>query len=295
MLVKRRFSSTAAPLGGLASLSLLLVTLAYGSSRAGGSPEWVNFFSANTTFLSQPIPVGAIIEAFDPQGVKCGEFTVVEEGKYGFMPCYRDDDTTPQDDGADPGDLIRFTINGLPAVASGPEYPIWTSHGDKREVDLGVPDDDGDGVADSGDNCPLVPNPDQTDTDGDGLGDACDNWLTVNKTGSGTGLVASNPAGIFCGADCIENYVEDTVVTLTAYAGVKSYFVGWSGDCAGVEHTTTITMKGDKTCTATFGWPVGGIVVPVNRLGLVAPWMRLAVPASLAALTVALVRKHRGD
>jgi len=35
-------------------------------------------------------------------------------------------------------------------------------------------DDDGDGVVNAVDNCP-VPNPDQTDTDGDGLGDACDN------------------------------------------------------------------------------------------------------------------------
>ncbi len=35
-------------------------------------------------------------------------------------------------------------------------------------------DNDGDGVADDIDNCPLVPNPDQTDTDGDGAGDACD-------------------------------------------------------------------------------------------------------------------------
>jgi hypothetical protein len=36
-------------------------------------------------------------------------------------------------------------------------------------------DIDGDGIADSLDNCPCTANPDQTDSDGDGLGDACDN------------------------------------------------------------------------------------------------------------------------
>ncbi|GLC26740.1 thrombospondin type 3 repeat-containing protein [Roseisolibacter agri] len=35
-------------------------------------------------------------------------------------------------------------------------------------------DPDGDGRANSADNCPLTANADQTDTDGDGLGDACD-------------------------------------------------------------------------------------------------------------------------
>jgi uncharacterized repeat protein (TIGR01451 family) len=35
-------------------------------------------------------------------------------------------------------------------------------------------DADGDLVCDSNDNCPTVPNADQTDTDGDGQGDACD-------------------------------------------------------------------------------------------------------------------------
>ena len=36
------------------------------------------------------------------------------------------------------------------------------------------PDDDGDGVLDSTDNCLLIPNPSQRDTDGDGIGDDCD-------------------------------------------------------------------------------------------------------------------------
>ena len=36
------------------------------------------------------------------------------------------------------------------------------------------PDRDADGVLNDSDNCPAVPNPDQTDRDGDHLGDACD-------------------------------------------------------------------------------------------------------------------------
>jgi hypothetical protein len=39
--------------------------------------------------------------------------------------------------------------------------------------------------------------------------------------------------------------------------------------------------------------PVGGIVVPVNRLELLSPWIGLAALASLTALTVALVRRRR--
>jgi len=39
--------------------------------------------------------------------------------------------------------------------------------------------------------------------------------------------------------------------------------------------------------------PVGGHIVPVNKLGLLAPWLGLAALASFAALTVALVRRHK--
>jgi hypothetical protein len=42
----------------------------------------------------------------------------------------------------------------------------------QRSVGGACVDSDGDGVCDSVDNCPAVPNPDQKDTDGDGVGDA---------------------------------------------------------------------------------------------------------------------------
>jgi hypothetical protein len=39
--------------------------------------------------------------------------------------------------------------------------------------------------------------------------------------------------------------------------------------------------------------PVGGVIVPVNEMGLLAPWLGLVALAALAALTVGLVRRHR--
>ena len=41
-------------------------------------------------------------------------------------------------------------------------------------VPLHRPDTDGDGVADSSDKCPNIPNAGQADSDNDGVGDACD-------------------------------------------------------------------------------------------------------------------------
>ena len=48
---------------------------------------------------------------------------------------------------------------------------------------LGLADTDGDGVADSTDNCKFVPNPGQEDGDTDAAGDACDNCPTVSNSG----------------------------------------------------------------------------------------------------------------
>lgn len=47
-------------------------------------------------------------------------------------------------------------------------------------------DDDGDGVPDAIDNCPLVANGNRKDTDGDGLGDACDPDIDNDGVSNGT-------------------------------------------------------------------------------------------------------------
>ncbi len=75
--------------------------------------------------------------------------------------------------------------------------------------------------------------------------------LTVAKSGTGSGIVTSNPAGINCGTDCTENYTSDTSVTLTAAPASGSTFAGWSGVCSGTG-TCTLTMNGNKSATANF-------------------------------------------
>lgn len=76
--------------------------------------------------------------------------------------------------------------------------------------------------------------------------------LTVSRSGPGTGTVFSSPAGINCGADCVENYTAGTVVNLTAAPAPNSTFTGWSGGGCGGTGVCAVTMNADKTVIATF-------------------------------------------
>lgn len=96
--------------------------------------EWVNFYCGSNTYMDAPLPVGSVIEAMDPNGVLCGRWVVTEAGKYGFMPVYRDDPFSEEDEGALPGDNITFYVNGVLAEASG--ATVWTQNGDAFEVCL---------------------------------------------------------------------------------------------------------------------------------------------------------------
>jgi hypothetical protein len=83
--------------------------------------------------------------------------------------------------------------------------------------------------------------------------------LTVNKTGIGSGTVASSPGGITCGGTCSANFTVGSVVTLTATADAGSSFAGWSGACTGTG-ACAVTMNSGQAVTGTFG--VTGAVTP---------------------------------
>jgi VCBS repeat-containing protein len=76
--------------------------------------------------------------------------------------------------------------------------------------------------------------------------------LTVIRSGTGTGIVTSNPVGINCGADCTETYSKDTQVTLTAAPASNAAFAGWTGGCTGTALTCIVAMDGVKSVTAVF-------------------------------------------
>jgi len=82
--------------------------------------EWVDYFCPDQSnlFLGDPIPVGAVVEAFTQDGLLVGQKVVTATGQYGFMPVYRAWDL-PEDAGATTGDRIDFFINQIPAVATG--------------------------------------------------------------------------------------------------------------------------------------------------------------------------------
>ena len=73
--------------------------------------------------------------------------------------------------------------------------------------------------------------------------------LTVNVSGGGS--VTSAPAGIDCGLDCVQDYGDGTLVTLSETPASGFEFAGWSGDCTGTG-ACSVTMDQARSVTATF-------------------------------------------
>ena len=70
----------------------------------------------------------------------------------------------------DDGDGVLDTDDNCPLTANADQLDT-DADGIGDVCDI---DDDGDGILDTEDNCPLTSNADQLDTDGDGIGDVCD-------------------------------------------------------------------------------------------------------------------------
>ena len=75
--------------------------------------------------------------------------------------------------------------------------------------------------------------------------------LTVKKTGLGSGIVTSFPAGVNCGVTCSAEFEGGAKVTLSKSADLGSEFVKWSGACSGTG-ACEVTMSSPKEVTAEF-------------------------------------------
>ncbi len=131
-------------LKNLCITSLILALLTMSAFANPQAPEWVNFFG-DVTINGNPAPVGTVVEAYDPDGVMCGSYTVGTIGIYGLLAANRDDITTPGiDEGAVPGDSITLKVNGITATPTVIDTLFvnsgltWTSNGEQNNVNLAI-------------------------------------------------------------------------------------------------------------------------------------------------------------
>lgn len=86
--------------------------------------------------------------------------------------------------------------------------------------------------------------------------------LDVTASGSGSGTISSNPAGISCqstagqeSGTCTASFLQNTAVSLTASPSSGHTFVGWTGACAGSATICNVTMSQARSVSANFSAP----------------------------------------
>jgi subtilisin family serine protease len=89
--------------------------------------------------------------------------------------------------------------------------------------------------------------------------------VTVQKAGTGTGLVTSSPTGITCGSTCNFQFGSGTTLTLTATPAAGSVFSGWNG--GGCTGTGACTLSTTAAVTATFVTAPAPFTVTVTKNG----------------------------
>jgi len=109
----------------------------YGSEKIGSSAvtptrEWISLFGEGVTIDGVLIPSGTALQMYDQEGNVCGEMTIVSDGIVPFTPVYRDDESTPVDEGMRAGEKIHISVDGA-GIA---ENYSWSSFGSRVRLGL---------------------------------------------------------------------------------------------------------------------------------------------------------------
>ena len=91
--------------------------------------------------------------------------------------------------------------------------------------------------------------------------------LDVTTSGTGSGTVTSDPAGITCGGVCTEDYDYSTLVTLTATQDTGSTFSGWTGESCSGTGTCIVTMDQARSVDAEFTLNTYDLTVTLDGSG----------------------------
>lgn len=107
--------------------AVMIVVSDCGADTVIPTYSWINVYCYNPMLNNEPIVPGDVIKAYDSDGVLCGEY-IMTDTTFGYMPIYRDDEFSLDiDEGAEPGDLISFTINNEEVLTDPDIY--WTANG----------------------------------------------------------------------------------------------------------------------------------------------------------------------
>lgn len=133
------------------------------------------------------------------------------------------------------GDTVADSIDNCPET---PNPNQADSDGDGIGDVCDDSDTDGDGIADNQDNCPQTPNPDQADSDGNGIGDVCD---FVPLSVCENGLAGVYPCNDY---DLMTHISLDELSGQPGTEGNDSW--GWTDPLDGKEYALVCT----SSCTA---------------------------------------------